>query len=141
MQFAWSNYVGVELVDIAGGLTSIAALAWFCKVWRPRDHWADARVASAFVTAPSAFAPAPIETHSAGASARHARTESTAVVRAWVPWVFLSIAVIIWGLAPVKRTLNQGALAPSWDVPMLHRAVFRDYPVVPQPVENAPSPN
>ena len=26
VQFAWSNYVGVELVDIAGGLASIAAL-------------------------------------------------------------------------------------------------------------------
>ena len=26
VQFAWSNYVGPELVDIAGGLASIAAL-------------------------------------------------------------------------------------------------------------------
>ena len=30
VQFAWSNYVGVELVDIVGGLASIAALALFC---------------------------------------------------------------------------------------------------------------
>ena len=36
-----------------------------------------------------------------------------------------------------SATLNQGALAPTWDVPMLHRAVFRDYPVVPQPVDPA----
>ena len=144
VQFAWSNYIGVELVDIAGGLTSIAALAAFCKVWQPRDRWEDATVASAFATAPSAFAPGPSASAPAtgdhgvaGASARHARTESKAVVRAWMPWVFLSVAVIIWGLAPVKRTLNQGALAPSWDVPMLHRAVFRDYPVVPERVDTA----
>jgi lactate permease len=44
VQFAWSNYVGVELVDIAGGLASIGALASFCKVWRRADDWEHARV-------------------------------------------------------------------------------------------------
>ena len=39
VQFAWSNYVGVELVDIVGGLASIAALALFSRVWQPRDVW------------------------------------------------------------------------------------------------------
>src|SRR5689334_9993111 len=47
VQFAWSNFIGVELVDIAGGLASIAALAAFCRVWQPKDRWEDARVASA----------------------------------------------------------------------------------------------
>ena len=37
VQFAWSNYVGPELVDIVAGLVSIAALAFFCRVWRPQD--------------------------------------------------------------------------------------------------------
>ena len=39
VQFAWSNFVGVELVDIIGGLASIAALALFSRVWQPRDLW------------------------------------------------------------------------------------------------------
>ena len=46
VQFAWSNYVGVELVDIAGGLASIAALALFCRVWQPREVWEFPEVAS-----------------------------------------------------------------------------------------------
>src|SRR5436190_20252309 len=46
VQFAWSNWIGVELVDIAGGLLSSLALAWFCRVWKPADRWEDARVAS-----------------------------------------------------------------------------------------------
>ena len=54
-----------------------------------------------------------------------------------MPWLFLSVAVIVWGLPPVKATLTQGALAPAWDVPLLHRTVFRDYPVVPAPVDPA----
>jgi lactate permease len=134
VQFAWSNYVGVELVDIAGGLASIAALAAFCRVWQPKDEWESADVA----------APVSLELRSdsdtrsasAKATARQARATQS-VARAWMPWLFLSVAVIVWGLPPVKAKLNQGALAPAWDVPMLHRAVFRDYPVVTTPVDPA----
>ena len=54
-----------------------------------------------------------------------------------MPWVFLSAAVIVWGLAPVKAFLGQGPLAPAWKVPMLHKMVFRDYPVVTTPVDRA----
>jgi lactate permease len=122
VQFAWSNLVGPELVDIAGGLASIAALAAFCLVWRPRDTWEDATVA----------APVVAET----TQKPSARPEKS-VARAWTPWVFLSIAVIIWGLAPVKAFLNQGMLAPAYKVPMLHRTVFRDFPVVTARVDPA----
>jgi lactate permease len=124
VQFAWSNYVGVELVDIAGGLASIGALAMFCRAWQPKDQWEDATVASASATASAR------RSASAKASARQG-------LRAWMPWIFLSIAVIVWGLPTVKATLNQGALAPSWPVPLLHREVFRDYPVVATRVDAA----
>ena len=123
VQFAWSNYVGVELVDIAGGLASIGALGLFCRVWRPADSWESSEVA----------APA----HRAAVDAAAAAPPAGAVFRAWMPWIFLSVAVILWGLAPVKAFLNQGALAPSWKVPLLHRTVFRDYPVVTVPVDRA----
>jgi lactate permease len=43
----------------------------------------------------------------------------------------------VWGLTPVKAALNRGVLAPAWEVPYLHRAVFRDYPVVPAAVDPA----
>ena len=129
VQFAWSNYIGVELVDIAGGLASIFALGLFCKVWKPRDTWESADVAApASVAERSAFAKA---------SAGQALAEKRAVARAWMPWVFLSLAVIVWGLAPVKAFLGQGPLAPAWKVPMLHKTVFRDYPVVTTPVDRA----
>ena len=118
VQFAWSNYVGVELVDIAGGIAAIAALAAFCRVWQP-----------------SASSGAPSNGVAAPATAILAVAPRGAVARAWMPWLFLSVAVIIWGLAPVKRTLTQGLLAPAWDVPHLHRTVFRDYPVAPERVD------
>jgi lactate permease len=140
VQFVWSNWVGPELVDIVGGLTSIAALALFSRVWQPRDVWDFPGSSSPHPVAESA---APTEVMARGA-----------VFRAWVPWIFLSVAVILWGLAPVKAFLNGGpqglamyragqrplahpVLAPAWNVPLLHRSVFRDYPVVPTPVDRA----
>ena len=71
-----------------------------------------------------------------------------------MPWVFLSVMVILWGLPSMKALLNGGpegfaayragrpavvsmALSPTWDVPLLHRYVFRDFPVEATPVDRA----
>jgi lactate permease len=71
-----------------------------------------------------------------------------------MPWVFLSVTVMIWGMPPAKAFLNGGAeglarfrarerpatsavLAPAWNVPLLHRAVYREFPVVEEPVNPA----
>ena len=71
-----------------------------------------------------------------------------------MPWLFLSLAVILWGLAPVKAFLNGGPrglaayranarpyvsriLSPAWEVPLLHRTIFRDFPVEATPVDRA----
>jgi lactate permease len=153
VQFAWSNFVGVELVDIVGGLASIAALALFSRVWQPRDVW-DFPVAEAGARAAALPSARWTSNPSPAVGIRAAAPESAAVLRAWMPWLFLSVAVILWGLAPVKALLNGGpralsvyhaggkpavsaALSPAWEVPLLHRAVFRDYPVVTAPVDPA----
>ena len=138
VQYLWSNFVGVELVDIVGGLVSIAALALFLRVWRPERDWD-------FPGVPAARA---------SASRPAAATPERQVLKAWMPWLFLSVAVIIWGLAPSKAFLNggpaglaayrakerpavSGILAPAWNVPLLHRFVFRDFPVVTARVDAA----
>jgi lactate permease len=71
-----------------------------------------------------------------------------------MPWIFLSVAVIVWGLTPVKAFLSGGprglaafragekpvvsrVLSPGWNVPLLHQAIFRDYPVVPVHADRA----
>jgi lactate permease len=149
VQFAWSNYVGVELVDIVGGLASIAAVALFVRVWQPREVW-EFPAAGSSPAARGAATSQPV----AARVATNAEGSGPSVLRAWVPWLFLSLAVILWGLTPMKALLNGGprglaayragerpyvsrVLSPSWNVPLLHRAVFRDYPVVPAPVDRA----
>ena len=146
VQFAWSNWIGPELVDIAGGLSSIAALALFARVWQPRDVWEfEGSDRGQTGVRPGS---------DRGQTGVRRGSDPQGVLRAWMPWLFLSLAVIVWGLAPSKAFLNGGlrgldtyrsgqrlyvspALAPSWDVPLLHRAVFRDYPVVPTPIDPA----
>jgi lactate permease len=153
VQYAWSNFVGPELVDIVGGLVSIAALAWFARVWQPREVW-DFPGSGIREAGSAGSAGSPLRDAAPARDALIATPAPSAVLRAWVPWLFLSLAVILWGLAPVKAFLNGGprglamyragerpyvsrALAPSWNVPLLHRTVFRDYPVVPVAVDRA----
>jgi len=38
-QFAWSNYIDSNLVDIMGGVVSIVAMLIFLRFWRPRKIW------------------------------------------------------------------------------------------------------
>jgi lactate permease len=150
VQFFWSNYVGPELVDIIGGLASLFGLALFCRVWRPREVWEFPEATARTTTKPEA---AGGRAAAAGVAVAPG-VDSRVVARAWMPWVFLSIAVIIWGLAPTKAFLNGGpsnlalyragqpqvtsmALSPTWNVPLLHRLVFRDFPVEATAVDRA----
>jgi lactate permease len=148
VQFLWSNTIGPELVDIAAGVTSLVCLALFCKVWQPRDTW-DFPAAWQTSAALGTFAA------SASAAASAAPPTRAQAIRAWMPWVFLSLFVVIWGATPTKALLNGGPaglqsylatgkppvpnpwLSPSFDIPGLHRNVFRDYPVEPEAADRA----
>ena len=140
VQYAWSNFVGVELVDIAGGLASIGALAAFCRVWKPADRWEDARVAAppdpGSDKGQTGVRLGSDQGQTTFAESSHALA-TRSVARAWMPWVFLSVMVIIWGLPATKKALSGPVLAPAVQVPTVHRAIFRDYPVVTARVDPA----
>jgi lactate permease len=152
VQFWWSNYVGPELVDIVGGLVSLGCLALFCTWWRPAEAWE-------FPDAPAGERPAGTADVASGlgrpSTAGGSHASNASVRRAWMPWVFLSVFVTAWGIGPVKAFLNGGpagmqsyretgrqppphaVLSPAFDVPDLHRMVFRDHPVEALPVDRA----
>jgi lactate permease len=123
VQFLWSNYVGPELVDIMGGLTSILCLALFCRWWKPTESW----------DFPESEPRVPMASSGVAVVAPAAAMATHTMVRAWMPWVLLSVFVTIWGLTPVKAALTrQFWMAPAMEVPALHRMVFRDTPVEPE---------
>jgi lactate permease len=146
VQFLWSNFVGPGLVDIIGGLVSLACTAMFCARWRPAVSWDFHQAQSGPQGRPQTAVPvSPSVVPAASGSA----------VRAWMPWVFLSVFVTLWGAGPFKALLTGGpagartywetgrppaphaVLSPAFDVPGLHRAVFREHPVEPDPVNRA----
>ena len=91
VQFLAANYAGPTLGSVGAGLVSLIALALFLKVWQPAIVW---RFDDE--TPPAADAPA---------TSKFSRRE---IVSAWVPWVLLSVCVLVWGLPPVRAMLNGG---------------------------------
>ena len=56
------------------------------------------------------------------------------VVKAWTPWVILTVVLALWGIPTVKNILNVPGVT-YWEVPIegLHQVVQRVPPAVPEP--------
>lgn len=120
-QFLVSNYYGPELVDVVSALVSMACLILFLRVWKPRQVWTSVSLKGR--ERDSGEAPPPT------VPTVHPRAQ---VVRAWTPWLILTVFVFIWGLPPVKAALNT-IFAPSFPIEGLHKLVEKVPPVVPKP--------
>lgn len=107
-QFFISNFVGAQLTDILASLAAMASLLLLVKIWKPKD------------TEPAAVPPIAIRKH-----------PTAAILRAWSPYLFLVVFVLLWGYAPVKTQLDRATIAFAW--PGLHNQVLRVAPVVAKP--------
>jgi len=130
-QFLVSNFHGPWLVDIIAAIVSMLAVVVLLKFWKPSDGWKPESVPGLEFGVPSPAASAPEETTSP--------TQNTALVRrAWVPWILLSVLVFIWGVPQVKQQLDAFS-APKFEMPRLHNATVRVFPVVPKPTPDKPT--
>ncbi len=122
-QYLVSNFIGPELVDIIAAIVSMASLILFLRVWQPKTIW----------TSPSLKGHETDggEAKPAVAVVNHSRAE---LVRAWTPWVILSVFVFIWGLPPVKAYFNS-IWAPAFPIEGLHNLIEKMPPVVPNPTK------
>jgi lactate permease len=106
LQFSISNFVGPELVDIAGGLGSLVALAVMLRVWQPRVVW-EFDDAGSSKTRPQA----PVQDAKPRAAEwKYSRGE---IAAAWMPWVILSACVFLWGVPAWKTFLSGGVPAST----------------------------
>jgi len=113
-QFFWSNFVGFELVDLVSAVTSLVAGVVLLRFWRPRTEWRFDHDAAGDAD------PAPVPTADVAAPPISAGR----VARAWMPFLLLSVAVLVWGLPPVKRSLDKYT-SSKWEVPGLHLQIYR----------------
>lgn len=104
LQWFSSNYLGPALPDIIAGIGSIICLIVFLRFWKPKTIWR-------FPNEPATTFHTEV-TYSTGE-----------IIRAWSPFILLTIMVIAWGMLPIKQVLNSVGLL-QFEMPGLHNAIM-----------------
>jgi len=123
-QFIISNFHGPWLVDMLSAMISMLLLAAFLKVWKPRRVMLDASGRGDTV----AFAEAQANHEGHG----HSKDR---VIKAWTPWVILTVVLVLWGIPWIKNNVLNWPGITYWEVPIegLHKIVQRVAPAVAEP--------
>ncbi len=122
-QFLISNYHGPWLVDMLSAMISMVVLAVFLASWKPKQVMLDATGRGETVSYAAAMA-----------NHEHHGHSREMVIKAWTPWVILTVVLFLWGLPQVKALLNfKGFTYWEWAIPNLHNLVQRVPPAVAAP--------
>jgi lactate permease len=113
-QFLISNFHGPWLVDVVASVVSLGAIVFFLKLWQPARTW---------------LLPGENDAQTRQVTETHGRQD---VIRAWVPWLILSVLVFVWGLPQMKAWLDSISVVRI-PIPGLHNLISRVPPVVPSP--------
>ena len=103
LQYVSSNFLGPSLPDVIAGLGSIVCLMILLRFWKPKTVWR--------------FDNEPAPTLNADVTYTNGQ-----VIRAWSPFIVLTIMVIAWGMQPIKDALNSAGLV-QFEFPGLHNAI------------------
>jgi lactate permease len=95
-QFLISNLHGPMLVDVGSAIISMACLTLFLKLWKPKEIWRT----TALKGHDKDSGTADVATH------RFERHPRDLILRAWTPWLILTVFVFAWGFPTVKNVLN-----------------------------------
>lgn len=114
VQFYWGNYQDSNLVDIMAGIAALLATVVFLRFWQPKEIWRF-----------------PEERGTAVVGHDYTRKQ---VLRAWMPFAILTLFVLLWGF--IQRPLDSYTRI-DFQFPVLHNAVWRDAPAVPEKTPEA----
>jgi lactate permease len=138
-QFLISNFHGPWLVDVVAAVISLASLALFMKLWHPKRIWRfpGEVINVATETQRHGNQKNELENDPTTKDLKSAiRNPQSAILRAWLPWIILSVVVFVWGL-PQTKALLDGISAPKIPVTGLDKLVMRMPPVVAKPTAEA----
>lgn len=105
LQWFSSNYLGPALPDIISGLGATICLIVFLRFWKPKQVWK-------FKDEDKSTDKVKIRSYSTGQ-----------VLRAWSPFIILTIMVIGWGITPIKAVLDHWG-AVNFEIPGIHNAIL-----------------
>ena len=120
-QFITATFLGPELPDITSALVSLVSLSLFLKVWQPKEIYqskeANSEVAATAISMP--------------------KLTVGKVVKAWSPFIILTVMVVIWSQSFFKALFAPGGALESlvfkFEVPGLHNLVMKAEPIVNKP--------
>ncbi|MEX2234783.1 MAG: lactate permease LctP family transporter [Cyclobacteriaceae bacterium] len=103
LQWSTSNYLGPALPDVIAGIGSIVCLIALLKFWKPKTIWRF-----------NDEVPPVIDTN--------IHYSLGQIVRAWSPFLLLTILIIAWGIQPIKDALNSVGFL-QFEVPQIHNVI------------------
>src|ERR1700731_2315107 len=133
-QFLISNFHGPWLVDIVSAVVSMAALTVFLKIWHPKRLWlaTERPGKNSAIDGPEVGARiAQVEPDE-----RTLRPSAGDTIKAWIPWILLSVFVFVWGIPQFKASMD-GVFGPKFPVLGLDKLVQKMPPVVANPTPDA----
>jgi lactate permease len=98
-QFLVSNFHGPMLVDVIAALISMACLTLFLKVWKPATIHTSAALSGRVDNSK-------VDEEKVTASAAFSDQARPAVMRAWMPWIILTVFVFAWGTQGFKNMFD-----------------------------------
>lgn len=104
LQWYSSNYMGPALPDIFAGLGSIVCLIVFLRFWKPKTIWR--------------FSDEPAPTINT-----NIKYSTGEIIRAWSPFILLTIMIIAWGMQPIKQLMNSAGQL-QFEMPGIHNAIM-----------------
>jgi lactate permease len=117
--FQWfaANYIGPMLPDVLAGIASILFLMILLRYWKPKSVWR--------------FKEEPQQTLDSTL-----KYSTGQVIRAWSPFIIMTLFIIAWGIASVKAYLN-GLGIIKFSIPGLNDAILMSdgNPLVIKPFE------
>ncbi|MEA1010196.1 L-lactate permease [Bacillus cereus] len=122
-QFITATFLGPELPDITSALVSLVSLSLFLKVWQPKEIYQSKQADS--------------EVAAATTSTSMPKLTVGKVVKAWSPFIILTVMVVIWSQSFFKALFAPGGALESlvfkFEVPGLHNLVMKAEPIVNKP--------
>ncbi|HDX9692727.1 L-lactate permease [Bacillus cereus] len=122
-QFITATFLGPELPDITSALVSLVSLALFLKVWQPKEIYQSGQVNN--------------EVAATTTAASMPKLTFGKVVKAWSPFIVLTVMVVIWSQSFFKALFAPGGALESlvfkFEIPGLHNLVMKAEPIVNKP--------
>ncbi|KXI74044.1 L-lactate permease [Bacillus cereus] len=118
-QFITATFLGPELPDITSALVSLVSLALFLKVWQPKEIYQSGQANREVAATTAASMP---------------KLTLGKVVKAWSPFIVLTVMVVIWSQSFFKALFAPGGVLESlvfkFEIPGLHNLVMKAEPIV-----------